>query len=154
MTARTKKRIVWTVLTALPSVLLLGFVGPPFIPYKRVDNWVCPVSGSMKTEITWFGCLSHQEQTVSALEQWLKRREPLFEPQWQFCNSRDYYVLASACSTGLSPEIYQLSPFLDHVVGELSDERLAGLVAVLRHGSRVEQEQMIRSISREAFDNE
>jgi len=50
------------------------------------------------------------------------------------------------------PEVYQLRPILDLVVGELSDERIAALVAVLRQVSREEQRQMIRSISDEVFE--
>ena len=126
MTAHTRKRIVWSVSIALGSVLVLGFVGP-LIPCKRVKNWVCPVSGSTKRQITWFGYFSHDERNVSALEQWLKRREPSFEPQWQPLSTQTYYVSGQACGTGGTPEIYQLRPILDRVVVKLSDEKIAGL---------------------------
>ena len=131
------------------GVLFLG-VGP-FIPYKEVKNWVCPISGSTKKEIRWFGYFGREERTVSGLELWLQRRELTFQPQWQFTSTQTYYVLACACGTGGTPEIYQLRPILDGVVETLSDERIAGLVAVLRQGSRDEQRQMIQSIADEYF---
>jgi hypothetical protein len=151
MTPRTRKRIIWSVSIAVGLVSLLAVAGP-LIPYKRVDNWVCSISGSTRSEITWFGRFSHEERTTSALEQWLKRREPSFEPQWWSTSTQTYYILARACATGGTPEIYQLRPVLDGIVGKLSDERIAGLVAVLRQGSREEQRQMIQSISDEYFD--
>src|SRR5262245_33325518 len=140
MTARTKQRIVWTISIAVGAVLLLGIVGP-LIPYKKVHNWVCPVSGSTKRQITWFGHFSRDERTVSALEQWLERREPSFEPSWQHTSTQTYYVLGRACGTGGTPEIYHLRPILDGVVSKFSDERIAALVTVLRQGSRDEQRQ-------------
>ena len=151
MMTRTKKRIVWIVSIAFGLVLLVGVVGP-LIPYKRVANSVCPVSGSTRQEITWFGRFSHEERSVSALEQWLKRKEPSFQPQWRHTSTQTYYILGRACGTAGTPEIYQLRPILDGVVEEFSDERIAGLVAVLRQGSRDEQRQAIQKISDEYFD--
>lgn len=151
MMTRTKKRIVWIVSIGVGLVLLVGVVGP-LIPYKRVANSVCPVSGSTRQEITWFGRFSHEERTVSALEQWLKRREPSFQPQWRHISTQTYYVLGRACGVAGTPEIYQLRPILDGVVEKFSDERIAGLVATLRQGSRDEQRQAIQRISDDYFD--
>ena len=44
-----------------------------------------------------------------------------------------------------------MRPILDDVVEKFSDERIAGLVAVLRQGSRDEQRQAIQRISDEYF---
>ena len=151
MTARAKKQIVWSISIAVAGVLLFGIVGP-LIPYKKVDNWVCPVSGSTKRQITWFGYFSHDERTTSALEQWLERRELSFEPQWQHTSTTTYYVLARGYACGQTPEVYQLRPILDGVVSKFSDERIAGLVAVLRQGSQDEQRQAIQRISDDYFD--
>jgi hypothetical protein len=151
MTARTKKRIVWSLSTALGVFVLLGILSP-LIPYKKVENWICPISGSTKSRTTWFGYFSHEERTVSALEQWLKRRELSFEPQWQHTSTKTCYALARAYACAGAPEIYQLTPFLDEVVKSLSDERIAGLVVVLRTGSRAEQRQVIQRIADEVFD--
>lgn len=151
MMARTKKKIVWIVSIAFGLVLLVAVVGP-FIPYKRVANSVCPVSGSTRQEITWFGRFSREERTVSALEQWLRRREPSFQPQWLHTSTQTDYILGRACGTAGAPEIYRLRPILDDVVGKFSEERIAGLVAVLRQGSRDEQRQAIQRISDDYFD--
>jgi len=151
MTTRTKKQIVWSVSIALGLALLVAAVGP-FISYKQVANSVCPISGSTRSEITWFGRFNHEERTVSALEQWLKRKEPAFQPQWRHISTQTYYVLGRACGTSGTPEIYQLRPILDGVVEKFSDERIARLVAVLRHGSSDEQREAIRRISDDYFD--
>jgi hypothetical protein len=151
MTIRTKKRIVWSVSIALGLVLLLAGVGP-LIRYKKVDDWVCPVSGSTKRQVTWFGYFSHDESTTSALEQWHERREPSFEPQWRHTSTTTYYVLGRGYACGETPEIYQLRPILDGVVGKFSDERIAGLITVLRRGSHDEQRQAIQRISDDYFD--
>ena len=150
MTTRTKKRIIWKGSIALGLVLLLGIAGP-LIPYKRVANSVCPISGSTRREIIWFGRFSHEERTVSALEQWLNRKEPSFQPQWRSTSTQTYYLLGRGCGTGGTPEIYQLRLILDGVVRKFSDERIAGLVAVLRHESRDDQRQAIQRISDDYF---
>jgi hypothetical protein len=122
-----------------------------FIAYKEVTYWICPITGSTRTKVTWFGLFSHEERTVSALEKWLKRKEPGFEPNWQHVSTKTYFVLARSYTCGSSPEIRQLTPILDQVVGNLSDARLAELIAVLRHGSQGEQRQMINKIYDEVF---
>lgn len=151
MMMRTKKWIVRWSSIALGLVLLVGVVGERF-PYKRVDNAMCPVTGSMRREITWFGYFSHEERTVSALELWLRRREPSFQPQWQHISRQTYYVLSGACGTAGSPEIYLLRPMMDGIVEKFSDERIADLVAILRHGSRDEQSQAIHKIADDYFE--
>ena len=151
MTSRTKKRIVWSTSIAVGLILLLGFVGP-LISYKEVRNSICPVCGSTRTETVWFGHFRHEERTATALESWLRRREPGFEPTWQHLSTQTYFVLGRSCGTAGSPEIYQLRPILERVVERSSDDRIAAIVAVLRHGSREEQRQMIQHISDEAFE--
>ena len=151
MTARANKRIVWSISIAVGVVLLLGIVGP-LMPYKKVENWVCPVSGSTKRQSTWFGCFSHDERTTSALEKWLRRGEPSFEPQWWHTSTTTCYVLGTGYACGKTPEVYQLRPILDGVVSMFSDERIAGLVTVLRQGSRDERRQAIQRISDDYFD--
>ena len=150
MTAHAKKRIVWSISITVGVVLLLGIVGP-LVPYKKVDVWVCPVSGSTKRQDTWFGYLRHDERTISALEQWLKPREPSFESQWRHISTTTYYLLARGYACGETPEVYQLRPILDGVVSRFSDERIAGLITVLRQGSRDEQRQAVRRISDDYF---
>ena len=152
MVMRTKKMIIGVVSMALGLMVLVGVVCP-LIPCKRVVNLVCPVSGSSRQEITWFGGFSREERTVSALEQWLKRREPSFQPQWRHMSTQTYYILGRACGTSGAPEIYALRSILDKVVAKFSDDRIAGLVAVLRQGSRDEQRQAIQRISDDYFSS-
>ena len=131
--------------------MLLGIFGP-FITYKTVDYYICPISGSTKTQVTWFGRFTRDERTTSALEQWLKRREPSFEPQWQRRSRNTFGVLSRGFACGNAPEIYQLTTILDGVVKKFSDERIANLVAVLRQGTPEEQRQEIERISDDYFD--
>ena len=151
MTTSTKRRIVWNASIALGLALLLSVAGP-LIPYKKVDTWVCPVSGSTKRQVTWFGYVNHDERTTSALEEWLARREPSFAPQWQHTSTTTYYFLGRGYACGRVPEIYELRPILGGVVGKFSDERISGLITVLRQGSQDEQRRAIRRISDDYFD--
>lgn len=153
MATPTKRRIVWSASIALGLVPLLSVAGQ-LIPCKKVDNWVCPVSASTKRQVTWFGYVSHDEWTTSALEGWLARREPSFEPQWQLISTTTYYLLGRGYARGRAPEIYQLRPILGCLVGKFSDERISGLVTVLRQGSQVEQRRAIRRISDDYFDTQ
>jgi hypothetical protein len=150
MTSGTKKRMVWSVSVTIGLVLLLGVFGPA-IQYKETTRWICPVSGSTRNEIIWFGHFSHEERTVSALEKWLKRREPDFVPHWQVHSRQTYSVMSRSCALWEAPEIYQLSPILNNVVEKLSDAQIAALVTVLRTGSPDEQKQMIERISAQFF---
>jgi hypothetical protein len=150
MASLTKKRIVWSFCIGIGLLLLVAFVGPS-IQYEKRTNWICPVSGSTRSEILWFGHFSREERSVTALEKWLKSKEPGFEPNWQHLSTQTYWVLGRSCTTWGTPPIYQLSSILDIVVAKLSDQRLAGLVAVLRHGSPDEQTLMIEKISDEVY---
>jgi len=150
MTSTPRKKIIWSVSIALGLVLLLGFIGPN-ISYKLVRNWICPISGSTRTQIIWFGYFGHEERTATALERWLKHKEPGFKPSWQPLSTQTYFLFGRSYGTAGTPEIYELEPILDRVVEKLSNERIAGLVAVLRHGSRDEQRQIMKSITDEVF---
>lgn len=152
MPTRVKKPILWTISIAAGIVLLLTIIGPA-IEYKQVDIWVCSVTGSTKTHVTWFRHFSHDKRTTSALEQWLKRKEPSFEPQWQHTSTDIYYIFASSYACGDKPVVYRLAPILDGVVSKFSDERITQLVAVLRHGSRDEQIEAVQRISDEYVAN-
>ena len=152
MTPAAKKKFAWSILITIGLILLLGFIGQ-FIAYKEVSYWMCPTTGSTRTEVTWFGLFSHEERTVSALEKWLKRREPGFEPNWQFVATDKYFLLGRSFADAGTPEIYRLKPILDEAVEKLSDAKIAELVAVLRHGSPDEQRHMIEKISNEVFAN-
>jgi hypothetical protein len=142
--------MLWISAIVAGLILLLGLVGP-FIPYKEVRNSVCAICGSTRKETVWFGQFKQEEGSVSALETWLRRREPGFEPTWQHRSTQTYFVLGRSCGTAGSPEICQLQAILDLVVEKFNDNRIAALVEVLRHGSREEQRRIIREISDEAF---
>jgi formate dehydrogenase maturation protein FdhE len=151
LTSRTRKRIVWSAAIIAGLILLLGFLGP-LISYKEIRNSICPVCGSTRSEIIWFGHFKQEKRTITALESWLKRREPGFEPAWQHLSTQTYFILGRSCGTAGTPVIHQLRPILDEVVDKSSDDKLAALVAVLRHGSRDEQRKMIQNISDEVFE--
>lgn len=113
---------------------------------------MCSVSGSTRTEIEWFGYHKREVRTVSALEFWLRKREPGFKPTWQQRSRQTYGVLVRACGVGPSPEISTLTPVLDLVIETLSDKEIAALVDVLRNGSLEEQREMIWKVSDKVFE--
>ena len=151
MALATKKRIIWSISISVGAFLFLVFAGP-FIEYKEVSNWACPVSGSTRREIKWLGCFSHEERTTSALEKWLAQKEPGFQPKWEHLSTQNYFVVGWSCATSGTPEIYHLLPLLDSVVEKLGDERIGELVAVLRRGSRDEQRLAIAKIADEVIE--
>jgi hypothetical protein len=144
------RRTVWGAFIAIASLLLFGLLGP-LIPRKQVSIWVCPITGSTRTEVVWFWHFRHEERTVTALETWLKRQEPGFEPNWQHLSTQTHFIAGTSFACAKAPAIYQLCPFLDLVVGKLSDEQIAGFVTVLRHGSPEEQRQIVQKIADEVF---
>lgn len=85
------------------------------------------------------------------MEQWFKKQEPTFEPQWQHVSTRTDCVVGRAYGCGSTPEIYQLKPFLDLVVEKLSGGKIAALVEVLRIGTGEEQQRMVDRIADEAL---
>jgi hypothetical protein len=154
MVSRTKKRLFWTTGIIVGAVVLLLVLGPSIL-YKERSNWICTVSGSTRTDITWFGFFKHEERTSSALEDWLRRKEPGFQPSWRQISTQKYYLMGSSCATAGTPEVYSLTPVLQSEgFRKLSDERIASLVEVLRHGSAEQQRQMISNITDEALSKD
>ena len=151
MRSETKRRIGWSLGIAAGLVVLLIFVGAA-IPYKEVSWWVCPVSGSTRREITWFGHFAHEERTVSALERWLRRREPGFVPNWQLASTDGYFTVGRSFACSTAPQISTLIPVLDRVVEKLDDNEISDLVRVLRYGSAYEQRKMIEKVADDAIN--
>ena len=152
MIARAKGRIVWKISIFIGAALLLGTVSP-LIPYKTVRSGACPVSGSIKFQYTWLGFFSYERGSESALQRWLQRREPSFEPQWQFHATETYYLFGGhSWSCGKPPPVTYFQPILDRLVEKMSEEKIAALVAVLRSGSRDKQMHTLQSVSDEVFD--
>lgn len=150
MSLSTKKKIVWSICV---SVGLIAIVfGSPMIRYKEVKTWICPISGSMRTRTTWFGGFIHEERTETALEKWLKHREPGFQPNWQPLSTTTYFIHGCSRACARAPEIYLVKPVLDDFVENSSEEKIAGFVAVLRHGSPDEQRRVVQSVADEALD--
>ena len=149
---KIKNKAVFIGLLLLGMVLFYGILGP-LIPYKTSKLSVCPVSGSTKTHVLWFGCIQRESQTTSALEHWLTRREPAFRPQWESLFTTTYYLAGRKYACGPAPEIYLLIPFIEQIVSRSSDEQLASLVTVLRQGSREEQRHMIKKLEDEYLGN-
>ena len=137
----------------LGALLLLGFVGPS-IPYKKRSNYVCSITASTLTDVTWFGLFTSHQRTVSFLENWLKQREPSFQPNWQFMSSQIYYFWGGhSCGCSGTPDAYELTYTLKlSGVEKMSDSQIADLVGTLRHGSAEARKQMIRSFSDEVLE--
>lgn len=154
----TPRPIFWRICMMLSIAVLVLFGSRN--PWQKVKQQICPVTGSMRIEVTTLGYFKREERTVSALETWLKRREPGFEPKWQTMSVQDYYLVTRRCGVGhAEDEIYGLRLILDGIVEKLSEERISALVAVLRNSSRDEsmrlkRQQMVESIAQEFFELE
>lgn len=152
MTLRKKRILFWALGIGLSVLSLLMFVGPS-IPYKERSNWVCTVTASTRTDVTWFGLFRHQERTVSYLEQWLRRREPGFEPCWQYISTQAYYIGGGfSCGTAGTPDVYSLTSTLkEDGIQKMSDDQIAALVEILRHGTADARKRKIASFSDEVI---
>jgi hypothetical protein len=152
MTSHKKRTLFWTFGMSLGVLSLLVFVGPS-IPYKKRSNYVCSVTASTRTDVTWFGLFTSHQRTVSFLENWLKQREPSFQPNWQFMSGQTYFVWGGrSCGYGGTPDAYELTYTLKLPgVQKMSDSQIAGLVETLRHGSAEARKQMIKSFSDEVL---
>jgi hypothetical protein len=150
MKAETKRWIGWSLGTAVGLGLILSFVGP-FIRYKEVDVWICPVSGSTRIDTVWLGLFKHEERTTSALEGWLKHREPAFVPNWQHTSTDNYFVLGRSFACSTAPEIFTLTPLLNQVVEKLDDNEISDLVKVLRLGSADDQHRVVQKVAEDVI---
>lgn len=151
MNACTKQVISRVAFITLAFALLLPLVGGQ-IAYRKDEIWVCPVSAATRTRVTWFGIFDHEERETTALEQWIQSREPFFQPQWQHVSTTSYMLLGRSYACGKAPEIYDLRPIIDEMMTRCSDEKIGGLIQILRQGSRDEQRQAIRKMVADSFD--
>jgi len=152
MNPRSNKRVLWSTSIAACFLLALAVLGP-LISYKTVENSICPVSGSIRRETVWFGTFHREKRTVSPLETWLQHHEPGFQPAWKYLSTQTFQLLGRSCATAGAPEVYSLIPFLDQIVAELDDARIAQMVDILRHGTKEEQRAMIETAFDEMLSN-
>jgi hypothetical protein len=152
MTSHKKRTLFWIFGISMSVLMLLAFVGPP-IPYKKRSNYICSVTASTRADVTWFGLFTSHERTVSFLENWLKQREPSFQPNWQFMSGQTYYVWGGhSCGYGGTPDVYELTTTLKfNGTQKMSDSQIAALVETLRHDPAEARKQMIRSFSDEVL---
>ena len=153
MSQRNKKRVVWFFAIGIVVFLLLGWLGP-LVPYKKSAIWICPVTCSTRIDTAWFGLYETEERHVSSLEEWLRAREPDFQPEWKHLATNTYYSFGArlyACSQ--APEVYLLKPLMAPMVDHADDKRLGDWVVVLRVGSRQEQKRFVRQMAHEFFEN-
>jgi hypothetical protein len=121
------------------------------IEIKKVSNWVCAISGSKKTERIWIGGRTETVIDRSPLEDWIRKREPDFQPKWQHRSTQTYTILARSCGVSgiscLSKSLF----YLDRgIIEELGEVRIAALVKVMREGTREDQEKLVQAIFRES----
>jgi hypothetical protein len=150
MNARIKSAGFRLGLVVVVLGLLILFTGP-LIPYKRVDHWTCPVSGSTRTLTTWLGCIHREVVVPSVLESWILRREPGFRPQWKFASTQTHYVMGFSCGTSGQPPIFMLRPILDRVVQDSTDEQLSSLVSTLKNGTVEQQRRAVQEAADRIF---
>lgn len=143
----------WRFLTVLGIVAIVVFAAP-LVPVKTTTVWCCPVSGSTKRLTRWFGGFPREVRTTSALEVWLKKREPAFEPRFEFVSMKTDQLIGNSHGSAPAPAIYGARPYLEFVIRWSGDEKIAGLVAVLRNGSNEERRRAVSEIVDEAIDAE
>lgn len=143
----------WAVLVAVAGFILYQVAGP-MIPIQRTTRWCCPVTGSTKVETVWLWFFDSKTVTPTALERWLRQREPDFQPPWEFTSRQTRYLHGRSCGTRGTPAVFNLRPLLDDLVATSSDETLAQLVETLRNGSPEEREQAVQNTTRSILEGD
>jgi hypothetical protein len=152
ISAKTRTSVISVGGLGVAVVVLLLTVAHS-IPFKEVRISMCPISGSREVVTRWFGLWARVEVKETALELWIRRREPTFRPQWKRLSTNTHYVLARGFGCSPAPPIYTLQPLMQHVTNKLSDERIAELVDVMRTGTREEQQEFLKKIEDEIFES-
>jgi len=153
MAARVKRKVLWDFAISIVLFLCVG-VFAVLMPYKERSNYICPVTASTRTDITWFGLFTSHQRTVSFLEKWLKQREPSFQPNWQHMSTQTYYIGGGfSCGYAGTPDAHQLTYTLKlSGVQKMSDGQIGNLIEALRHGSPDDRKRMIQSFSDEVME--
>lgn len=115
------------------------------IPYHKENVWCDRVTGSTKSQTTWFLVPTSTTIQHSALERWIINQEGSYTSSWKWYGRQTWFFpLGGARECGSPPPIYSLHDSLsERFVRSLSDSELAEFVVVMRHGSEAEQEAAI-----------
>ena len=135
-------KVKWMVAIGLWLFIAYAFVGP-FVTYRTYDIRICPITGSTLTHRTFLGRAQPPERKVTALENWLRLREPEFEPQWQHLSRAEIRIAGGRYACGRAPEIYGYRRSLENMLAHMMDEEIAEMVEILRHGSKEEQRSVL-----------
>ena len=141
-----KAKVAWWLTACLVLVGLVGWLGP-LIPYKTVVHSVCPISGSMRTQVVWFGSLKREQRLTMPLENWIKNREPDFEPQWRHLSTNRHFLLGRSFGCSTAPPILQLRSIQGLIIQNLTDEGITELIEVFRNGSSEQQKDLVARIT-------
>jgi hypothetical protein len=91
------------------------------------------------------------EVKQTALQNWISKREPQFEPKWLHLSTRSRSVLITTFGCSPAPTVYHLRPILSLIVERLDERKIAKLVEVLRTGTKEEQREFSKVIEDEIF---
>jgi len=148
---------IWIYLFTSVASAVLALTFP--VRYDRM--WVDPVSGSLKLQTSSFYFPSPARVQQSELERWIIAHEGFHDSEWQFVNET-YRMLSgrrAGCGAGRTPRIFHLylgDHGLKNFVRNATDEEIAEFVRVMRHGTRIEQEQAVEkagTILERAYSN-
>ena len=145
MTGRASIRLRWFLLASFFVVTVVGMSWPR-LPYRTEIAQICPVSGSISREVIWFGFHRDVRIEATALEGWIREREPDFSPEFEdWCLYRTFlFSVRRSCSK--SPSIVRLRSIQDRLVRELPEARLRELVRVLRKEDQTKQREFVETL--------
>ena len=127
------------------ATVLFVTVGVVF-PHKITKSWVCPISGSTRTESSWIGLFHKHQRSYSALENWISERNPEFTVNWEYVATRKDYLFRKSVDLRTIPEIVDLQLHLHLLVRALDEKIIEDLVVTLEKGSKSERKQKVDAI--------
>lgn len=106
---------------------------------------MCPVTGSVEGTVTWWGVKRSTFHESTALELWLKEREPDFVPRYEkWCSfSRSFSGIRRSCFS--PPPVHRLLDVQDELV-KLSTSELNDLVSTLRNEDRSQHREVVEQV--------
>lgn len=145
MLRRTSIRFRWFLLASFFVVTVVGIAWPR-LPYKTEVVQICPISGSILREVVWFGFSREQTVESTALEEWIRDREPDFAPQFEpWCQYRTFlFSVRRTCSK--SPSIFLLRSVQDRLVADLSESRIKDLIRILRSAEPKQKREFVETV--------
>jgi hypothetical protein len=113
-----------------------------FVPVQSEEQWMDPVSGSIKDRRTFLGIPGADTITISPLESRLHSLGYQWKPNWYglFIAPKTIWGTVIIWEDGLSPPIYQLHPLMEEFAAHATDAEVRRFADAMESGTREQQE--------------